>query len=76
MHSVEKSSGKSKVKPKLCQLLSSVLQMKKDNVLYELWNATEMRGIFRTIDLCNGKAFEKNVALPLPISQWLAQGHS
>ena len=41
-------------------------RMKWGNVLYELWRAAEMRGIFRSVDLWKRKAFRNEVALPLP----------
>lgn len=41
-------------------------RMKWGNVLYELWRATEVWGIFRIIDLWKREAFRNDVALPLP----------
>ena len=41
-------------------------RMKWGNVLYELWRAAEMWGIFRSVDLWKRKAFRNEVALPLP----------
>ena len=62
-----KSHQKSvKVNSAFCQVCLQCYRMKWGNVLYELWRAAEMWGIFRSVDLWKRKALRNEVALLLP----------